>query len=99
MFFSSPADPTMLAAIRACPGLTSGLGNLKEVGANPGGRFLPLRTGLPAWGPACLPSAAYTCGQQAQPCVGPDFMGRVPSRALKRLYGYLAAGHAAARLI
>ena len=31
VFFSSPAGPTVLAAIRACPGLTSRLRNLKEV--------------------------------------------------------------------
>ena len=31
VFFSSPVPPAVLAAIRACPGLTSRLGNLKEV--------------------------------------------------------------------
>jgi syntaxin-binding protein 1 len=31
VFFSSPAGPAALAAIRACPGLTSRLRNLKEV--------------------------------------------------------------------
>lgn len=33
VFFSSPAHPTVLAAIRSCPGLTSRLKSLKEVGA------------------------------------------------------------------
>lgn len=35
VFFSSPANPAVLAAIRACPGLTSRLGNLKEVLGRP----------------------------------------------------------------
>ena len=35
VFFSSPADATVLAAIRTCPGLTSRLGNLTEVRGSP----------------------------------------------------------------